>query len=82
MGLSVCSLSDGFGVVRGKQACFAPQLAFPPRLFGALQDLDDIAGVEFQLIRLFGMETVQSPDLQLGGGFELSSGEEAVQDQT
>lgn len=75
-------LSDGFGVVGGEQACFAPQLAFPPGLVGALQDLDDIAGVEPQLVCLFSVETVQSSDLQRGGGFVLGTEEEDIRDET
>ncbi|KAA8595345.1 hypothetical protein FQN60_012480 [Etheostoma spectabile] len=45
--------------------------AFPPGLFRALQDLDDVTGVELQLVLLFSVETVQSSDLHIGGGCVL-----------
>lgn len=60
-------VSDGFGVVAGEQACFSPQLAFPPGMIRAVQDLYDITGLEVQLICLLSMETVESSDLQHGG---------------
>lgn len=69
-------LSDGFGVVAGEQPCLASQLAFPPGLIGALQDLDDIAGLELQLVRLFRVETVERSDLQRRAGFVLRTEEE------
>lgn len=74
-------LSDGLGVVGGEQACLVPQLALPPGPVGAIKNLDDIAGVELQLVLLLSVETVQSSDLLRGGGFVLlGSEEEEVQD--
>lgn len=74
-------VSDGFGVVAGEQACFSPQLAFPPGLIRAVQDLYDITGLEVQLICLFNMEIVESSDLQHGGGFVLRTEEEVHTDR-
>lgn len=75
-------LLDGFGVAGGEQACFAPQLAFPPGRIGGIQDLDDIAGGELQLVCLLGMETVKSSDLQCGGSCVLAMEEMNIQGQT
>ena len=69
-------LSHGFGVVAGEQARPAPQLTFPPGRVGVLQDFDDVAGVELQLVRLLSLKTVQSLDLQPGRGFGLEEEEE------
>lgn len=71
-------VSDGFGVAGGEQACLAPQPASPPGLVGALEHLDDISGVEPQLVRVLGVEVVQSSDLSAGGRFVLDT-EEDVQ---
>lgn len=65
---SCVSLSEGLCVVGGEQPRFASQLAFPPRLARAVQNLDNITGVELQLVSLFSVEIVQSFDQQHGGG--------------
>lgn len=64
-------VSDGCGEVTRKQAGFPPQLAFPPGLTGAVQDHDNITGLELQLIGLLSVETVHGLDLQCGGGTVL-----------
>ena len=74
-------LSDWCGVAGGEQAGSAPQLSFPPGRVGALQNLDDVAGAELQLVRLLSLEAVQSSDLQPGGGYVLGTGEE-TRDET
>lgn len=75
-------LSDGLCVVGGKQPCFASQLAFPPRMARAVQNLDNIPDVELQLVAFFSLETVQGFDqLHVGRGFGLGVEEANTQIQ-
>ena len=74
-------LLDGFCVVGGEQAGFTPQLAFPPVVMRALQDLDDVAGGEVQLVFLHGLEVVQSFDLR-HEGFVLAMEETNIKGET
>lgn len=72
-----CS-SQPHGVVGGEQAALPPQTPFPPRRVGAVQQLDDVAGAEAQLVVLLRAEVVQRLRLLRGGRPLLDGGSAAV----
>lgn len=73
--VSVCRRSKGaawgvpsklYRVVCRKQPTFPPQPPFPPRHVSAIHHLDDVAGVEAELVVFLCGEVVQRLHMQRG----------------